>query len=62
MQVRVKASHDLGKEAKVNHVLHNGFMEANQFFCTAYFLSLSIFIALVSIAFSNISNNNTLPQ
>ena len=32
MQVRAKAGHDLGKDAKVNHVLHNGFMEANLFF------------------------------
>ena len=54
--------HDLGNDAKINHVLDKGSMVANPFFGNSYFLILFIFIALVSIAFSNFSNFNTFPQ
>ena len=62
MQDRTMSYHDRGKDAKINHVLDNGSMIANPFFGNSYFLILCIFIALVSIAFSNFSNFNTLPQ
>ena len=65
MQNRAKRTmfyHDLDKDAKINHVLDKGSMVANPFFGNSYFLILFIFIALVSIAFSNFSNFNTLPQ
>ena len=62
MQDRAKAIYDLGKDAKINHVLDKGSMVANPFFANSHFLILFIFIALVSIAFSNFSNFNTLPQ
>ena len=65
MQDRAKRTmfyHDLGKDAKINHVLDKGSMVANLFFCNSYFLILFIFIAPVSIAFSNFCNFNTLPQ
>ena len=54
--------HDLGKDAKINHVLDKGSMVENPVFGNSYFLILFIFIALISIAFSNFSNFNTLPQ
>ena len=54
--------HDVGEDAKINHVLDMGSMVANQFFGNSYFLIIFIFIAPVSIAFSNFSNFNTLPQ
>ena len=54
--------HDLGKDAKINHVLDKGSMVANPFFGNSYFLILFIFIAPVSLAFSNFSNFNTIPQ
>ena len=59
MQDRAKANHDLGKDAKINHVLDKGSMVANPFFGNSDFLFLFIFISLVSIAFSNFSNFNT---
>ena len=65
MQDRAKRTmfyHDLGKDAKINHVLDKGSMVANPFFGNFYFLILFIFIATVSIAFSNFSNFNTLSQ
>ena len=65
MQDRAKRttfSHVLGKDAKINHVLDKHSMVANPFFDNSHFLILSIFIALVSIAFSNFGNFNTLPQ
>ena len=62
MQDRAKANHDLGKDAMINHVLDKGYMVANPFLGNSYFLILFNFIALVSIAFSNFSNFNTLPQ
>ena len=65
MQDRVKRTmfyHDLGNDAKINHVLDKGSMVANPFFGNSYFLILLIFIALVSIALSNFSNFNTFPQ
>ena len=62
MQDRAKANRELGKDAKINHVLEKGSIVANPFFGTSYFLILFIFIALVSIAFSNFSNFNKLPQ
>ena len=34
MQDRVTANHDLGKGAKINHVLDNGSMVANPFLVT----------------------------
>ena len=33
MQDRAKANHDLGKDAKINHILDKGFMVANSVFC-----------------------------
>ena len=54
--------HDLGNDAKINHVLDKGSMVANSFFGNTYFLILFILIAPVSIPFSNFSNFNTLPQ
>ena len=65
MQDRAKRTmfyHDLGKDAKINHVLDKHSMVANPFFGYSYFLILFIFIAPVSIAFSNFSNFNTLPR
>ena len=62
MQDRAKANHDLGKDAKISHVLDKGSMVANLFLGNSYFLILFIFIALVSIAFSSLVNFNTLPQ
>ena len=59
---RTMFCHDLDKDAMINHVLDKGSMVANSFFGNSYFLILFIFIALVSIAFSNFSNFNTLPQ
>ena len=64
MQDRAKRTmfcHDLGKDAKINHVLDKGTMVANPFFGNCYFLIIFIFIAPVFIAFSNLSNFNTLP-
>ena len=64
MQDRAKRTmfyHDLGKDAKINHVLDKGSMVANPIFWLRLF-SNSIFIAPVSIAFSNFSNFNTLPR
>ena len=52
LQDRAKANHDLGK----------GPMVANPFLGNSSFLILFMFIALVSIAFSNFSNFNTLSQ
>ena len=60
MQDRAKPYHDLGKDAKINHVLGNVSMVANPFFGNSYSLILPIFIALMYIAFSNVSNFNTL--
>ena len=54
--------HDLGKDAKINHVLDKGSMVKNPFFGNSCFLILFIFIALVSIAFSNFMNFKTLLQ
>ena len=65
MQDRAKRTmfyHDLGKDDKCNHVLDKDSMVAHPFFGNSYFLILFIFIALISIAFSNFSNFNTLPQ
>ena len=65
MQDRAKRTmfyNDLGKDAKINHVLDKGSMVANPFFGDSYFLILLTFIAPVSIAFSNYINFNTLPQ
>ena len=65
MQDRAKRTmfyHDLGKDAKINHVLDKGSMIANPFFDNSYFLILFIFIAPVFLTFSNFSNFNTLPQ
>ena len=62
MQDRAKRTmfyHHLGKDAKINHVLKNSAMVANPFFGDSYFLILLIFIAPVSIVFSNFSNFNT---
>ena len=60
---------DLGKDtmamqdrAMANHDLAKGPIVTNPFLGNSYFLILFIFIALVSIAFSNFSNFNTLPQ
>ena len=61
MQDLAKANHDLGKDAKINHVLDKGSMEANPYFGDSHFLIL-FFFALVSIAFSKFSNFNTLPD
>ena len=61
MQDRAKANHDLGKDAKINHVLDKGSMVVNPFFGNSFFLILFIFIALVSSALSNFSYFNTLP-
>ena len=51
MQDRAKRTmfyHDLGKDAKINHVLDKHSMVANPIFGNSYFLILFIFIALVS--------------
>ena len=64
MQDRAKRTmfyHDLDKDAKINHVLDKGSMVANPFFGNSFFIILHFF-ALVSSAFSNFSNFNTLPQ
>ena len=58
MQDRAKRTmfyHDLSKDANINHVLDKGSMVANPFFGNSYFLIQFIFIAPVSIAFSNFS-------
>ena len=65
MQDRAKRTmfhHDLGNDAKINHVLDKSSMVANPFFGNSYFLILFVFIAQVSIAFSNFINFNTIPQ
>ena len=65
MQDRAKRTmfyHDLGKDAMINLVLDKGSMVANPFFGNSYLLILFLFIVLLSIAFSNFSNFNTLPQ
>ena len=59
MQDRAKANHDLGKDAKINHVLDKGSMVANMFFGDSCSLIL-YFSALISTPFSNFTN--TLPQ
>ena len=50
--------HDLGKDAKINHVFDKASIVANPFFGNSYFLIVFIFIAPVSIAFSNFANFN----
>ena len=62
MQDCAKANHDLGKDANIKNVLDKCSMVANPFFGNSHFLILFIFIALVSIAFSNFSNFSTFPQ
>ena len=62
MQDRTLFYHDLGKDAKINHVLDKDSVVEKPFFGNSYFLILFIFIALVSNSFSNFSNFNTLPQ
>ena len=65
MQDRAKRTmfyHDLGKDAKIIHVLDKGSMVANPFFGNSHFLILFIFIALVSIAFSNFSHFNSIGE
>ena len=63
MQNRAKRTmfyHDLGRDAKINHVLDKHSMVAIAFFGKSSFLF--IFIAPISIVFSNFSKFNTVPQ
>ena len=62
MQDHAMSNHNLVKDAKINHVLDKDSMVANPFFGNSHFLILFIFFAPVSIAFSNFSICNTLPQ
>ena len=46
MQDHAKANHDLGRDAKINHVLDKGSMLANPFFGNSYFLMTYTFLYL----------------